>query len=47
MHLIPIYITEQQRVILFKRKEKTNIPVGVQVREAIDDYIIKVGGNVE
>ena len=39
MHLIPIHITEQQKVKLFKRKEKTKLTVAAQIREAIDNYL--------
>lgn len=45
MHLIPIYITEHQKDVLFKRKEKLKLPVGVQVREAIDRYIESFGSD--
>lgn len=47
MHLIPIYITETQKEFLFKRKEKTKLPVSIQIREAIDGYIEKIGGSKE
>lgn len=38
MHLIPIYLEEQQIEFLTKRKQETKIPIAAQVREAIDFY---------
>lgn len=44
MHILPTNITEKQKAFLFNRREKTKIPVSVQIREALDDYIIKYKG---
>ena len=41
MHILPTNITEKQKTFLFKRRTKTKIPVSVQIREALDDYIKK------
>ena len=48
MHGFLIHLTEQQKTFLKKRMEKTKIPMAVQIREAIDEYIKKYeGGKIE
>jgi len=34
-------LSEHQKEKLFNRKKETNIPVSVQIRQAIDQYIKK------
>jgi len=41
MHVLPVNITQEQKTFLEYRKTKTGIDMSVQVRKAIDDYMIK------
>jgi len=39
MHPILVHITSEQKKILFDNKDKTGVPVAVQIRRAIDKYV--------
>lgn len=43
MYLTTIKLEEQQKEKLFEIKNKIGLPVSVQIRKAIDQYLEKIG----
>jgi predicted DNA-binding protein len=43
MKQLSFHISEEQINILKKQKQKTGVPISYQIRDAIDQYIKKLG----